>query len=165
MYLSRIELDVNRRSTMAAFTSLQRLHGAVENAFSGERKRRLWRLDCLGGKMYLLIVSEDVPTDTGHIVAQFGTGRAAETKCYDALFERLKAGDQWHFRLTANPVHSRPDSKHPGERGTVDAHCSERYQKKWLVDRAEKNGFRLSENDFIVTETKWLRFKNREEIR
>lgn len=159
MYLSRIELDVNRRSTMAAFTSLQRLHGAVENAFSGERKRRLWRLDCLGGKMYLLIVSEDVPTDMGHIVAQFGTGRAAETKCYDALFERLKAGDQWHFRLTANPVHSRPDPKHPGERGTVDAHCSERYQKKWLIDRSEKNGFRLSENDFIVTETKWLRFK------
>lgn len=162
MYLSRVELDTDRRSTMAALTSLQRLHGAVESAFSGERKRRLWRLDRLGGKLYMLIVSEDVPADLTHIASQFGTGREAETKCYDALFERLKTGDRWHFRLTANPVHSRPDPKHPGERGKVDAHCSEQYQKKWLMDRAEKNGFSLSENDFMVTEIKWLRFKKQE---
>lgn len=165
MYLSRVELDTNRRSTMAALSSPQKLHGAVEGAFAGERKRRLWRMDRLGGKLYMLIVSEDVPTDLGHIVSQFGTGRKAETKCYDALLERLKTGDRWHFRLTANPVHARPDPKHPGERGTVDAHCSEQYQKKWLMDRAEKHGFSLQEEDFIVTEIKWLRFKKRERDR
>ncbi len=162
MYLSRVELDVNRRSTMAALVSVQKLHGAVESAFSGERKRRLWRLDRLGGKMYLLIVSEDLPTDLAHIVTQFGTGKEAETKCYDVLFERLKPGSRWHFRLTANPVHARPDPKHPGERGMLDAHCTEYFQKKWLMDRAEKNGFALQEDDFMVTETKWLHFRKRE---
>ncbi len=159
MYLSRVELDTNRRSTMAALASLQKLHGAVESAFSGERKRRLWRMDRLGGKMYLLIVSEDVPTDLARIVTQFGTGREAETKCYDALFGRLKPGSRWHFRLTANPVHACPDPKHPGERGLVNAHCSEQFQKKWLMDRAEKHGFTLLEDDFMVMETKWLRFR------
>ncbi len=162
MYLSRVELDANRRSTMAALISPQKLHGAVECAFAGERKRRLWRLDRLGGKLYILIVSEDKPTDLEHIVSQFGTGREAETKSYDGLLERIKAGDQWHFRVTANPVHSRPDPKHPGERGTVDAHCSVQFQKKWLMDRAKKHGFSLFEGDFTVTETRWLRFKKRE---
>ena len=159
MYLSRVELDVSRRSTMVALASLQKLHGAVESAFSGERKRRLWRLDQLGEKLYLLIVSEDIPTNLMHIVTQFGTGRVAESKCYDTLFERLKPESRWHFRLTANPVHAHPDPKHPGERGVVEAHCSEQLQKKWLMDRAGKHGFALLEDDFMVTETKWIRFR------
>lgn len=159
MYLSRVELDVSRRSTMVALASLQKLHGAVESAFSGERKRRLWRLDQLGEKLYLLIVSEDIPTNLMHIVTQFGTGRVAESKCYDTLFERLKPESRWHFRLTANPVHAHPDPKHPGERGVVEAHCSEQFQKKWLMDRAGKHGFALLEDDFMVTETKWIRFR------
>lgn len=29
------------------------------------------------------------------------------------------------------------------------------------MDRAEKHGFSLQEDDFIVTEIKWLRFKKR----
>lgn len=159
MYLSRVELDINRRSTMTALVSPQKLHGAVECAFSGERRRRLWRLDHLGGKLYILIVSEDVPTNLGHIVSQFGTGKEAETKRYDVLFERLELGSQWRFRLTANPVHSRPNGKHLGERGSIDAHCSAQFQKKWLMDRAHKHGFCLQEEDFTVTEARWIRFK------
>ncbi len=162
MYLSRVELNVNRRSTMAALAAPQKLHGAVETAFSGERKRRLWRLDRLGGKLYILIVSEDLPTNLEHIVSQFGTGQEAETKDYAPLFERLKAGERWHFRLTANPVHSCADAKRPGERGTVTAHCSTEHQKRWLMGRAGKHGFHLTEDDFTVTETKWLRFKKKE---
>ena len=61
MYLSRVELDPTRRSTMAALAAPQKLHGAVESAFAGERRRRLWRLDRLGERLYLLLLSEDVP--------------------------------------------------------------------------------------------------------
>ena len=78
MYLSRAELDPTRRSTMIALTSPQKFHGAVENSFSGERRRRLWRLDRLNGKLYLLLLSEDAPELSG-VVEQFGTGAAAET--------------------------------------------------------------------------------------
>ncbi len=162
MYLSRVELDMNRRSTMAALAAPQKLHGAVEMSFAGERKRRLWRLDRLDGKLYILIVSEDLPTNLEHIVSQFGTGRKAETKNYDPLLDRLQAGERWHFRLTANPVHSCPDPQRSGERGTITAHCSMQFQKAWLMNRAEKWGFHLADDDFTVTETKWLRFKKKE---
>ena len=51
MYLSRVELDPTRRETMVALISPQKFHGAVENAFAGARRRRLWRLDRLGEKL------------------------------------------------------------------------------------------------------------------
>ena len=62
MYISRVELDQARRSTMIALAAPKRLHGAVERSFAGERKRRLWRLDYLGGKLYLLILSDSAGT-------------------------------------------------------------------------------------------------------
>ena len=69
MYLSRVELDPTRRSTMAALSAPQKLHGAVESAFAGERRRRLWRLDRLGERVYLLLLSEDAPELSG-VVAE-----------------------------------------------------------------------------------------------
>ena len=103
MYLSRAELDPTRRSTMIALTSPQKFHGAVENSFSGERRRRLWRLDSLNGKLYLLLLSEELPDLTG-LCAQFGTGAAPETRRYEPLLERVTPGSCWQFRLTANPT-------------------------------------------------------------
>ena len=73
MYLSRVSLDLEKRETMMAMANPQRFHGAVEQAFPGERRRRLWRLDPLGGRLYLLILSEDWPALSG-IEEQFGCG-------------------------------------------------------------------------------------------
>lgn len=50
---------------MIALANPQRFHGAVEQAFPGERRRRLWRMDPLGGKLYLMILSEDAPDLSG----------------------------------------------------------------------------------------------------
>ena len=64
MYLSRVELDLTRRSTMEALAAPQKLHGAVESAFPGERRRRLWRVGYLGEGLYLLVLwwgPADVP--------------------------------------------------------------------------------------------------------
>ena len=109
MYLSRVELDPTRRSTMAALSAPQKLHGAVESAFAGERCRRLWRLDRLGERLYLLLLSEDAPELSG-VVEQFGTGAAAETRSYDPLLQRVEPGSCWQFRLTANPTQRHPQS-------------------------------------------------------
>ena len=116
MYLSRAELDPARRSTMIALTSPQKFHGAVENSFSGERRRRLWRLDSLNGKLYLLLLSEELPDLTG-LCAQFGTGAAPETRRYEPLLERVTPGSCWQFRLTANPTRTRKDPADPLARG------------------------------------------------
>lgn len=150
MYLSRVELDPTRRSTMAALAAPQKLHGAVESAFTGERRRRLWRLDRLGERLYLLLLSEDVPELSG-VVEQVGSGAAAETRSYDPLLQRVEPGSSWQFRLTANPTKCCKDPKAPAERGTVAAHCSTKYQKQWLLDRAAKHGFALREEEFTVT--------------
>ena len=88
---------------MIALANPQRFHGAVEQAFPGERRRRLWRLDPLGGKLYLMILSEDAP-DLSGIEEQFGSGEPGETKSYDPLLERILPDSVWRFRLTANPT-------------------------------------------------------------
>ena len=113
MYLSRTELDPARRSTMIALTSPQKFHGAVENSFSGERRRRLWRLDSLNGKLYLLLLSEELPDLTG-LCTQFGTGAAPETRRYEPLLERVTPRSCWQFRLTGAGREARlcPDGGH-----------------------------------------------------
>lgn len=157
MYLSRVELDLTRPETMIALAAPQKLHGAVESSFPGERRRRLWRLDRLGERLYLLVLSEDVPELSG-VAEQFGTGAEPETRSYDPLLERITAGSCWNFRLVANPTRSCKDPKDPKARGTVTAHSTVKYQKAWLMERAEKHGFALDEDSFDVTHIKWHHF-------
>ena len=157
MYLSRVELDPTRSGTMAALAAPQKFHGAVERAFPGARRRRLWRLDRLGEKLYLLVLSEDMP-DLSGAAEQFGTGAAPESRKYDPLLERITPGSCWQFRLTANPTKSCKDPAAPRERGTVTAHCTTQYQKQWLLDRAAKHGFALTEDSFTVTRVQWHHF-------
>ena len=156
MYLSRVALDVHRRSTAVALVNPQQIHSAVEQAFPGERRRRLWRLDSLENTLYLLILSADMP-DLRSLTAQFGTGQPPEVKDYAPLLNRILPGSTWQFRLTANPTKSCPGPAHPG-RGIVHAHCSVEYQKQWLLDRAEKHGFWLEPDGFTVVDTHWLQF-------
>ncbi len=159
MFLSRIELDPGRRGTMKALASPNLFHGAIEQGFSGPRKRNLWRLDTLGEKTWLLVVSQDRP-DFSRLAAQFGPkngGPGWESKAYDPLLRRIETGGLWHFRLTANPTVSKPSQA--GQRGKVLGHITTAYQKQWLLDRAEKHGFSLSETAFDVKESRWLRFR------
>ena len=156
MYLSRVSLDLHKRATMIALANPQRFHGAVEQAFPGERRRRLWRLDPLGGKLYLMILSEDAP-DLSGIEDQFGSGEPGETKSYDPLLERILPDSVWRFRLTANPTVSSAPSSGPLERGKVQAHVTPKFQEEWLRARAEKHGFCLK--SLQVTGCRWLRFR------
>ena len=107
MFLSRVELDLRNRETMRALAAPQHFHGAVEAAFAGERARRLWRLDRLDGRLFMLIVSEAQP-DLAGIAAQFGPapgqGLPPTTRDYAPFLGRLAAGQVCRFRLAANPV-------------------------------------------------------------
>mgnify|MGYP000540156044 CR=1 FL=1 len=158
MYLSRVELNLTRRSTMAALAAPQKLHGAVESAFAGERRRRLWRLDRLGERLYLLLLSEDAPELSG-VVEQFGTGAAAETRSYDPLLQRVEPGSCWQFRLTANPTRSKKDSADHTARGTLKPCYLEVEQEEWLWAQAAKHGFAVSEGSFAVTRKQTYHFK------
>lgn len=188
MYLTRVQLDPTKRNVMRAMAFPNLLHGAIESAFSGERQHPLWRLDRLGGKDYLLILSERSPDDLSELVSQFGAeGAETKTKDYSPLLERIKNGTRWHFRLTANPTRSAPQPQAEGEekrpRGKVYAHVTIDQQKKWLLDRTKgqenrtsQYGFQILEHDpdgafgeddmrrylFDITQTRWYRFGKRE---
>lgn len=159
MYLSRVELDLNNRSTLKALGSQSIIHGAVESSFSGERKRNLWRIDKLGDKLYLLILSEDKPC-LSSISSQFGNNDSdAETRNYDTLLNRVKLGGKWRFRLTANPTKSVSSN---GGRGKVHAITIVDLQKQWLAEKSEKCGFKLADDSFDVVENKWCKFRKKD---
>ena len=162
MYFSRVMLDTGRRSTITALASLNKLHGAVEQAFPGQRQHKIWRIDSLGKKTYLLILSQSEP-ELSSLSKQFGPENGAEAweiKDYDPFLRCITLCSRWHFRLVANPTSSLMHTDE-GERkrGKVTGHVTVEHQEKWLLDRAEKHGFLFYYDDFRVVKNGWLHFR------
>jgi len=138
----------------------------VEASFSGvnneKRERSLWRIDHLGNMCYLLVVSHERPL-LANIAKQFGCAHNEpvwETKCYQTLLSGLHEGQLLRFRLRANPVRSSSAEKNPVTgRGKVFAHVTLEQQKEWLMERAEKLGFALTEPSFDVVHSEWKKFR------
>lgn len=161
MFLSRIALDTGRRETLRALYSPRILHGAVESAFPGERERRLWRLDQLGGQTYLLLLSRDRP-DLSGVQAQFGfADRSWETKDYQPLLNRIVPGSRWRFRVVCNPTRSAPSAG--GKRGRVEAITIAARQREWLARQGERHGFDVQEGQFDVVHSEWKTFRKENE--
>lgn len=151
MYLTRFRVNTQRVTARRLLSSPQMLHAAVLSSFaeppqqSADGPRVLWRLDRNNStETHLFIVSPDQP-DLTHLVEQAGwpaTGRWQAFE-YTPFLSQLGKGDQWAFRLTANPVHSvRRADGHPTK---VTAHVTPRHQMQWLLDRQEKAGFTIVE--------------------
>ena len=162
MYLSRVELNTSRKSTLTTLASPQKMHATVENSFPtslGDKKRNLWRIDKLGNALYLLVLSDGKP-DFTHIVEQCGWSHSEqnwETKDYTPFLESIKTGQRWQFRLRANPVRSvrQTDTSQKQEfanRGKVYAHVTVQQQEHWLLERAVNYGFSLQEGSFHVVQ-------------
>jgi CRISPR system Cascade subunit CasE len=87
-----------------------------------------------------------------HIVEQAGweTEGGSESREYGRVLDSLRAGQSWAFRLTANPTRCVPKpEKHvrdeTGARRTQRfGHVTMEQQAGWLLDRAERNGFRVA---------------------
>ena len=167
MYLSRVMLDITRRDTMLALQNPAMFHGAVERAFEPRAGRSLWRLDTLGERRCLLLLSEEKPQLTA-LAAQFGTEETPETREYAPLLDRILPGSRWQFRLHANPTYS---SKSRDGRGKVHACTLVRKPEKcrpgmpepktqvgWLLHQAEVHGFAVEEDQFNVTGIQWYAF-------
>jgi CRISPR system Cascade subunit CasE len=157
MYLTRMKLDMTKRTTMRALTNPGLLHGALESSFSGARQHPIWRLDHLNGATYLLMLSDEQP-DLTHAENEFGFSNLGwESRDYSTLLSRIEKNSLWHFRLVANPTKSVPDPN-GGKRGKVYAHTVPKYQKEWLREQGEKHGFRVSEESFEVKGQQWFHF-------
>jgi len=159
MYLTRIALNTKRKATLCALTMPQKLHGAIECGFKGERRRNLWRIDWIDTNCYLLVLSETLP-DFTHIAGQFGfpgTQPVWETKDYDPFLRQIEEGQVWKFRLRANPVHAVKEKGAQG-RGKIIAYGTPDQQKNWLLMRSENLGFSLEKDAFEVVHNEWKNF-------
>lgn len=153
MYLSQVEIETNNRQKIRDLTHLGAYHNWVEQSFPDEtstdtRTRKLWRIDQLKEKKYLLVVSENKPELK--LLELYGTQGSARTKRYDNFLNKLENGMKAQFRVTLNPVISVFNG--PNKRGRVVPCIAEKDQMNFLLIRAEKNGFTLNQEDFIITE-------------
>jgi len=144
MYLTRFQLNPRRRGGMKLISSPHAMHAAVLAGFPDpeptDEGRILWRLDVNGPRAVLYVVSPAEP-DFTHLVEQGGwpSTHSWESKSYRPLLERIRAGQYYAFRLTANPVHSVRIGD--ATRGKPLGHVTVSQQEKWLLDRQERAGF------------------------
>ena len=112
MFLTKMPINPRRRGTRKLMSSPQALHAAVMAGFADARPtdegRVLWRLDVYDPHRVVLFVASPDQPDFTHLVEQAGwpTTETWTTRPYDPLLASLRPGQQWQFRLTANPVRS-----------------------------------------------------------
>ena len=163
MYISRVEVDTYNRRIIRELSHIGAYHNWVEHSFphefeKKERSRKLWRLDNIDNRTYLLIVSQIEPS-ISHL-ERFGVSGTGQSKNYDTFLEQLENGLQARFRVTLNPVISIRETEE-AKRGRVVPHVTIDQQRQFLLDRAEKNGFSLEDNEFEIVERGYVRFKKK----
>jgi CRISPR system Cascade subunit CasE len=160
MYLTRTYINPRRRGALPFLGNPQKVHAAVMQAFpvspthDGSGKARvLWRLDSDDPRHPVLwTVSPDRPS-MRHVVEPYGwpeSERPFETRAYGPLLDRLAEGQRYVFRVTVNPVKSRPPGRgedappgSPRTRSPRVALAGTEHQIDWFAGRAERWGFRL----------------------
>lgn len=166
MYLTRFQINPQRREARKLLASPHAMHAAVLSGFAtpqladAEAGRVLWRVDHnTDHRTFLYLISPSEP-DLTHLVENAGwptLENTWQTRVYDDFLASLKDGQQWAFRLTANPVRN---GRPPGERFADTTtkrygHVTVQQQRAWLLERAERAGFQitvgaLEEPDVIV---------------
>lgn len=150
MFLSRCELNVNKRGARELLGSPQRMHAAVLSCFprsmADANGRVLWRVDSQDQVTYLYLVSEMKP-DLTVIQEQAGWPETptAATRDYSPLVDHLEKGQVFHFRLAANPV---KQEFVKGGRGKLIGHKTPEHQIRWLMERSSKLGFKVLSQSF-----------------
>ncbi len=170
MYLSRVKIDVNNRWKTKDLDHLGAYHSWVEDSYpkevgTGERSRKLWRIDHLGDDSYLLVFSKGKP-DLRKL-EKYGVTDSAETKDYNVLLNQLRAGDKLRFRLVLNPVMSLSEGKMSGKRGRVIPLVTADQQLQFLKGRSLQHGFSVNEDEVMITERSFeiLKRKNQKALK
>lgn len=151
-YFSRVEIDTGNRRKISELTHLGAYHNWVEKSFpkefaDGERCRKLWRIDQLNRRSYLLVVSQSEPDITQ--LEAYGVPGTGQCKTYDAFLQSLAHGQKMSFRLTANPVRA---AKQDDQRGRVYPHITVEKQLEYLEKRAERLGFSLVDHSYQIVQ-------------
>jgi CRISPR system Cascade subunit CasE len=155
-----VEIDTGNRKKIRDLSHLGAYHNWVENSFpleikSGIRSRKLWRIDTIQGIKYLLLVSTEKPDLK--LLEHYGVSGSASTKSYDKFLESIEENKFYRFRVTLNPVKAIHQDE--GKRGRVVPEITADQQMKFLESRAEKLGFELVPDDYLIVEKSWVPMK------
>lgn len=162
MFLTRTFLNSRRTGARKLIMSPQAMHAAVLSGFppGADESRPLWRLDMDDPlRPALYVVSRSRP-DLTHVEEQAGWPTQPTTQYvgYSELLDSLTPGQQWGFRLTANPTHR----VKIGKASKILAHVTAAQQTQWLVQRAEDLGVSFGGGDspeVMVTDRQQKRFR------
>jgi len=147
------------------------IHGIIAAAFPGRRSdivnENLWRVDNLGERRILLIVSVNSP-DLQKITSEMGAKNIAanqngendkpdKTIDYQPFLTQLRNDQVWNFRLCANPVEHKKEGP-AGKRGKILALHSVPEQLEWLDRQGTKYGFSITSSSVIGDS--WIVFGN-----
>lgn len=160
MFLTKLELDPRLRLSRKFLGSPQAMHAVVMKACSRPLSdgpadspydldgRVLWRVDGSHSGTVLYVMSPGVPEMT-QLENEAGVAHAsARTLDYVPFLNRLEVGQEWAFRLAANPVLNR--SRGEGVRGQRVGHVTVAQQCEWLERRAGTHGFSLNAGASVV---------------
>ncbi|MDR6939331.1 type I-E CRISPR-associated protein Cas6/Cse3/CasE [Arcanobacterium hippocoleae] len=140
MYFTRIELNAVRRQTRKLLGNPEAMHAAVSSLFPRsleETGRLLWRVDRLREALYVYLVSEKKP-DAASLIEQAGWETApAQIADYSAFLDQLTKGQQYAFKLCANPTRT---IWIPGSRGKRVPHVTAHQQLQWFLNKTEALG-------------------------
>jgi CRISPR system Cascade subunit CasE len=147
MYLTRALLNPRRHGATALLGNPQRMHAAILMGFpQSPTSRVLWRLDSDDPRRPILWITSEHGPDLTHLIEQAGWPAADtpgfQSRDYQVLLNRLGKGQRWAFRLTATPTRwLRPVDG--ASRGKLVPHTTVEHQTRWLIERAERSGFRI----------------------
>ena len=107
MYILRVEIDMDNRKKIRDLTHVGAYHNWVERSFPSEiqeksRSRKLWRLDAIGGKSYLLVVSETKPEL--EMFERYGVKGSVQIKAYHHFLFSLQKGNRMKRSTTTKPA-------------------------------------------------------------
>lgn len=152
---TRIRINPRHRAARHALASSERIHAIVQRTAgvdpAGTGRRTLWRLDPGRSEHALYLVTD------GHVSAavlqeQLGCDLADIASCsYEPFLGRLATGQQWRFRLKANPTKSLGSREH-GKRGRRVPITDQSEQIGWLERQASQAGFHIPINRLEVPE-------------
>lgn len=155
-YISHIALNTSRRETRRLLGNPQAMHAKVMKSFFPDDLERegaarvLWRVDSTRERDDLYIVSAARPDLTGFVEdAGWPTLATWKTREYAQRLDNLTKGQQWGFRLVANPTYYQVQEEGRSKRL---AHATPQHQIKWLLGKAETNGFQIADLE-VLTES------------
>lgn len=151
MFITQFTFNRSRRHSRFLMSNPQALHAAILSSFppdalasfEGDSKRILWRLDNASTRDDLYIVSPVRPDLTGMVEeAGWPTQETWRTRDYQSRLDNVRVGQQWRFRLVANPTVAKKTE--PGGKSRRVAHVTIDQQREWLLKRTSILGFKIA---------------------